>query len=168
MSGKSSLNDSGKDSMDSEDILKEKFGTLEPGESSSDDCEAPPLLQPALDTLGLRDFEAKSMVVSHCNSDAAEDPGIVDYEWTGMEWQEPCESIAIVITKVLQSIPDDMWTSRTRSNVRPVGQDVCDQLTLGLVSCATYGRVPMLSLATWKLIGLVKLILVYFQKLGDR
>ena len=41
--------------------------------------------------------------------------------------------------------------------MRPEGQDDCDQLTLGLVSCATYNRVPMMSLITWKLINLTKL-----------
>ena len=139
---------------------------LEPGEISNDECAEQSVPQAGLDAPGLRDAEARAVVISHCYPNVYDYSGIIDYEWTGMEWQEPCENLASAITKVLQSIPDDTWTSKTRSNVRPAGQDVCDQLTLGLVSCATYGRVPMLFQATWKLVNLTSLILVYFQRLG--
>ena len=51
--------------------------------------------------------------------------------------------------------------------MRPTGHDKCDQLTLGLISCATNGRVPMLSQCTWHLLNLTRLILLYMKKLGN-
>ena len=115
----------------------------------------------------LRDYEARAMLLNNVDWGGRWHPDVKDYAWTGEEWQLPCAALAVYIEHVLQSIPDSMWSSKTRNNVRPHGQDSCDQLTLGLISCATYGRVPMMSSATWKLPNLVRLILMYFERLGE-
>ena len=104
--------------------------------------------------------------MSHSGWAEREGREIRDYEWTGAEIQSSCAALAASITATLQGIPDKVWTSRTRKNVRPSGQDTCDQLTLGLISCAKNTRVPVLSQCTWHLLNLTKLILVYMQKLG--
>ena len=106
-------------------------------------------------------------MMSHTGWATSEDCRIRDYEWTGSEPHEPCDSLSAKITATIRGIPDCVWTSRTRKNVRPAGQGTCDQLTLGLISCATNNRVPMLSQCTWHLLNLTRLILLYMKKLGN-
>ena len=90
-----------------------------------------------------------------------------DYQWIGDEALKSNAELYERILSTLRSIPDAACKSYTRRNVRPAGASTCNQMTLGLVSCATHGRVPMLTAAAWNLIGVTKLILVYMQKLGD-
>ena len=113
--------------------------------SSGDDPEPLPLGPFSVHQRELNAQRAKTLMMSHSGWATSEDRRIQDYEWTGSEPHESCESLSAKITDTLRGIPDCVWTSRTRRNVRPVGQDTCDQLTLGLISCATNNRVPMLS-----------------------
>ena len=109
---------------------------------------------------------ARLQIMSNAGWTMSADQHFLDYKWTCKEMLDSCDAMAEKILCTIRSIPDSAWKSYTRKNVRPTGHSTCDQMTLGLVSCATNHRVPMISSCTWNLMGLTRLILVYMQKLG--
>ena len=76
------------------------------------------------------------------------------------------EELAKAILKVLEAIPDKEWQSTSRPNVRPSGEKISLQKTLGLVSHAHFKGIPMLTMDTYRYPGLTQMILEYARRLS--
>ncbi|CAL1157820.1 unnamed protein product [Cladocopium goreaui] len=68
----------------------------------------------------------------------------------------------------LQQIPDQVWSKKNRRlNVLPPGETRSKQLILGLVTPQNFRSLPTISMETWNLSQLTKLILVYIHRLAE-
>jgi len=68
----------------------------------------------------------------------------------------------------LEKLPDKLWNNRDRENVRPKGESVSKQITLGLVMGANRRRIPTVTQKTLMLTGLTKLLLRYVNALANK
>jgi hypothetical protein len=76
------------------------------------------------------------------------------------------EELGQNVLAALQQTPDSVWKNQSRPNVRPSGQTSSLQISLGLVTSASWRRLPLPSSHTWHFLNLTKLINLYVRRLA--
>eukprot|EP00930_Biecheleria_cincta_P096760 TRINITY_DN88555_c0_g1_i1.p1 TRINITY_DN88555_c0_g1~~TRINITY_DN88555_c0_g1_i1.p1 ORF type:complete len:1066 (-),score=192.38 TRINITY_DN88555_c0_g1_i1:153-3350(-) len=70
------------------------------------------------------------------------------------------------VLSTLRRIPDEIWRNKSRPNVRPSNQSTSLQISLGLITSASWRKIPMPSSQTWHFLNLTRLINMLLARLA--